>query len=294
VHLATSLDGGPAELLPIAPRRSQFDVDVGPDAAGRPAAVYSRCRRDPTFEDELSGLLFIPEWAGGRDCDVYRYDFATRRERKVRGASDPAVSEYLPSLWRDRLVFATRRHGRSRLSAIDLDHPSRVTAIPGGSGGDGPAPIAVDLRASHVAFIWEVSGVKCSLTNGSERNVEDPATTELWLGTIGRGSIRTRRVGRACEWERRAFLQGPSFSSAGLSYVVAGPGIGPDLPRRLVTRPLGGGSAAVAGLPGCTLSAIRDGGFLYTARETTCPAPAPLTPSEYEVARVPEPQGPRR
>jgi hypothetical protein len=297
VHLATSLDGGPAELLAIGPRRTQFDVDLGPDAAGNPVAVYSRCRHEPPFEDALSGLLFIPEWAGGRGCDVYRYDFATHREHRIRGASDPAVSEFLPSVWRDHLVFATvdpRRRGRPRLSLIDLDHPSRVSHVPGGSAGDDAAPIAIDLRGSHVAFTWELSGVKCSLTYGSERNVDDPATTELWLGAIGRREVRTRRLARGCEWERRAFLQGPSFSNAGLSYIDAGPGISPDLPRRLVTRPLGRGATRRMTLPGCVVSAIRDGGFLYTARETTCPAPDPLTPSDYEVTRSPDSQRPGR
>jgi hypothetical protein len=50
--------GGHVSDVPVPPRRSPFDADVGPDATGQPVVVYSRCRVDPT-----GGLFFneLPE-----------------------------------------------------------------------------------------------------------------------------------------------------------------------------------------------------------------------------------------
>src|SRR3954452_10038774 len=38
--------GGAIERLPVAPSRAAFDVDIGPDRAGRPTLVYTRCKVD--------------------------------------------------------------------------------------------------------------------------------------------------------------------------------------------------------------------------------------------------------
>jgi hypothetical protein len=105
-RLAASREGGPAFVLPVAPRRVPFDADLGPDRHGRPVAVYSRCRREPP-RDGFRGLqVGLPDYTRGRGCNVWRYDFARGRERPVRGAGRRRVSEYLPSIWRERLAFA--------------------------------------------------------------------------------------------------------------------------------------------------------------------------------------------
>src|SRR3954471_18981249 len=40
---------GVVDALPVAPRPVPFDADAGPDAAGRPVLVYSRCAQEAEF-----------------------------------------------------------------------------------------------------------------------------------------------------------------------------------------------------------------------------------------------------
>lgn len=300
-RLTTSNGGGAAELLPVGTRTVPFDVDVGPDEHGRPVAVYSRCRREPVY-GSLAELTWEPTWARGVGCDVYRYDFAAGRERKVRGASTAERSEFLPSLWRTRLAFAEidpRRPGdaglKPRLRLLDLRHPKeKPRAVPGGpaglypSGGDrrrnrtagGPGPTAIDLYGTRVLFTWALIGADCSYDY--PRTESDPVTTQLWLARIGR-RVTARRIDRACQSERVAFLQSPTLADGRISYIEAGPGISVGLPRRLLTRPLADGRASTLALPLCTIAAVRDSGFLYSSRRLDCGGPS----SPWEIARAP-------
>jgi hypothetical protein len=45
-------------------------------------------------------------------CDLYLFDFATAQERKLTAVSTRAGSEYLPTVWGDRIVFARVYPGR--------------------------------------------------------------------------------------------------------------------------------------------------------------------------------------
>ena len=65
--------------LPVRPKAGLFDPDLGMNAQGHRVIVYTRC----------AGL-------SGRDCDVWQYDVADRRESKVPGASTAACSEFAP------------------------------------------------------------------------------------------------------------------------------------------------------------------------------------------------------
>ena len=67
-----------------------FDVSLGPDARGGVVALYTRCRREKT------------------GCDVYRYDLASQRERKVAAVSSPDHDEAWPAQWRNRIAFVRR------------------------------------------------------------------------------------------------------------------------------------------------------------------------------------------
>jgi hypothetical protein len=80
------------ERLPIAPSGRPFDADIGPDAAGRPELVYSRCSSPPG----------VPS---GCDLFVYSLDGATG-ERPVRNANDPDHNDANPTLWRGRIAWA--------------------------------------------------------------------------------------------------------------------------------------------------------------------------------------------
>ena len=55
---------GHSRALPVAGRAIPFDADAGPDAAGRPAVVYSRCARDPPAA--------TGDWTEARGCRIYQ------------------------------------------------------------------------------------------------------------------------------------------------------------------------------------------------------------------------------
>lgn len=133
---------GVLERLPVAPRSVPFDVDVGTDASGRQVAAYSRCRRDPVF--------VAPQ---GRGCDLYAYDFFSRRERLLRGPSTAAASEYMPSLAGGRIAFGRVRGGRT-----DVYVGSR--RVPGGTrnGDERTGLTGLDLSATHLAMAWRTFG----------------------------------------------------------------------------------------------------------------------------------------
>ncbi|MCA1680379.1 MAG: hypothetical protein LC777_16215, partial [Actinobacteria bacterium] len=100
----------------MATARRPFDVSLGPDAAGRVVALYTRCR------------------TATRGCDVYRYDLRARRERRLKAVSSAVFDEAWPAQWRDRIAFVRRarahvkdgydhrpdRTGRGPLMACDV------------------------------------------------------------------------------------------------------------------------------------------------------------------------------
>ncbi len=161
--------GGVTAAVPVAPRRQPFDVDVGPDTNGRPTAVYSRCARARRTGPPAG-------------CDLYRFDFAAGRERRIGGPSTSAGSEYLPSLWRDRLAFTRVRLLRSgRLAApprlvVRSLAGGRETAVAGGREGLGRGagygiPTSIDFDGRHLAFTWFFSIIDPRSEGGSSSEV---------------------------------------------------------------------------------------------------------------------------
>src|SRR4051794_25556475 len=93
-HLMTWV-GAHAQRVDIAPVRKAYALDLGPTANGHVAAVYARCD------------------ARGNRCDVYEYDFAARREQRVKVADSPRISERLPPLWKRRIAFVENATDRT-------------------------------------------------------------------------------------------------------------------------------------------------------------------------------------
>jgi hypothetical protein len=125
-RLMTRAGSGPVEPVAVPERSEPFDVDLGPDAAGRTVAVYSRC---------------------GGGCDLYRYDFATGHERRLARPST-AGRESLPALWGGRVAFVRSVRGRDRLYVQGLaGGPAREVR-----GGRGTYD-EIDLRGERVAFV---------------------------------------------------------------------------------------------------------------------------------------------
>jgi hypothetical protein len=132
---------GVQHRLPVAASPVPFDVDLGRDRRGRLVVVYSRCR-EPLDADNF----------GRRGCDLFRYDLATARERKITAVSS-RFDEYEPTLWGARIAFV-RAYVRRGRSVRELIYVRRLR--PDGDtrrlrGGRGGAPLDLDLRSRTVA-----------------------------------------------------------------------------------------------------------------------------------------------
>jgi hypothetical protein len=131
--------------LAVATSASPFDVDLGHDQKGRLVAVYSRCRAAL----EENGANF-----GHRGCDIFRYDFASARETKVRAVSS-RLDDYEPTVWHRRIAFLRaypRRAGvREQMYIRDLS-ARRARPLRGGRGLASPRDL--DLRSRTTAVRW--------------------------------------------------------------------------------------------------------------------------------------------
>ena len=147
--------GGVLERAAVAPRSVPFDVDLGRDAGGRLVAAYSRCDRDPQF--------FAPT---GRGCDLYAYDLATKLERKLRGPSSAAASEYMPSLAAGRVAFGRVHERRAGPAGVRTEvyvrplHRGSARRLPGGTRNDDDRTglTGLDLDARRLAVAWHTAG----------------------------------------------------------------------------------------------------------------------------------------
>jgi hypothetical protein len=146
---------GVVERASVAPRSVPFDVDLGRDDSGRLVAAYSRCDREPDIAPPL-----------GRGCDVYAYDLASRVERRLRGPSSDAASEYMPSMAAGRIAFGRvheRRHGAAGVRTAVYVRPLRrgsARRLPGGTLNDDDRTglTGLDLGARRLALAWRTAG----------------------------------------------------------------------------------------------------------------------------------------
>ncbi|HEX5618251.1 MAG TPA: hypothetical protein VFX51_07510, partial [Solirubrobacteraceae bacterium] len=132
---------GAARPLPVATSTSPFDVDLGHDTRGRLVAVYSRCRA--ALREDGSNF-------GRRGCDIFRFDFATARETKVKSVSSRR-DDYEPTFWHARIAFVRATGTRERMYIRDL-RAGRTRLLRGGSGF--AAPRDLDLRSRTTAVRW--------------------------------------------------------------------------------------------------------------------------------------------
>jgi len=155
--------GAPTDV-PVTPVSGAFDADLGLDSEGSTVAVYTRC----------AGL-------SGRSCDVYEYDFARARERKLPGASTSRCSEFAPSIWRGAVAFARSGPRRcnglyvkgKRGAALLLDH--RVAA-------------ETDFREGRVAYLYAPDSRRTSIRIFSINE----GRSRLVIGSLQSRGERTR------------------------------------------------------------------------------------------------------
>lgn len=110
-RLVVSRGGAAPQALPVAPRPVPFDADVGPDSAGEPAIVYSRCEREAPSR---------------RGCDLHRYSLTRGVEALIANADDDTASEYNPTIWRGRVAWA--RSYDEREDANPVVYTRKLTA----------------------------------------------------------------------------------------------------------------------------------------------------------------------
>jgi hypothetical protein len=179
---------GAVTRLPVTPRKVPFDVDLGYLGEGEEFAAYSRCKREPSILGGGSGGL-LPDYATGSGCDVYLFDFDTKKESRYGQVSSSHASEFLPSVSpAGRIAFARvyeRRRGRRGvvpyLYSNRLGSPHRIHGGPRGKTGL-PGPTSIDLKGRFLAYGWDFS-----TRNGGV------AASEARLATV---SGRTRLVDR--------------------------------------------------------------------------------------------------
>ena len=156
------LDHGVSRELPIAPKATPFDVDLGDNGHGGLVATYSRC--SPSRG---------PASAMPRGCRLFAYELPTGTEHAIAPGNLPRYSQFLPSVAAGRVAFVRIKEA-APLSAANPPRiivqslaGGKVTQLPGGIQNGNPltGPTALDLSATALAFSWDAVG-QTSSTNG--------------------------------------------------------------------------------------------------------------------------------
>lgn len=156
-------EAGVTRRLPGIPsRRIPFDADLGPTSRG-PAAVYSRCDREPArYGNTAIGLL--PDYTSGRGCRIFSYLFSDERERQVRAGGRSAT---LPTVWGRWLVFVEARRKSAPVFRVRFSGRGRPRRV--GSGVRVPPYLgSMDLRAGRLATIRIRYVRRCSPSAGED------------------------------------------------------------------------------------------------------------------------------
>ena len=138
--------------VPVA--SAPFDVNVGPDASGRPTAVYSRCRTKPADSPPVG-------------CDLFAVTLGGTGERRLP-VSSARHSEFAPAIWGHRLAFGRRVPGQ-RKADVMLARGRKLRRLGPGTLStcrelacdEEPStawPLVMDLGPHALAYLWTLSG----------------------------------------------------------------------------------------------------------------------------------------
>jgi hypothetical protein len=168
---------GVLTALPVPERTVPFDADAGSDAHGRPVALFSRCRTDPTQS------FGPPDWALAKGCDIWQIRLDGGPAHLVRSVSSQRGAETTPSMWHGAIVFQRRLPGHAVSKLLLLSrHATAPRSLPVGAVFDraqdprlpGDAVSALDLGPRAVAFVW--------LANADTGQA--PLAWQLWVDTL--------------------------------------------------------------------------------------------------------------
>jgi hypothetical protein len=202
------------ERVPVAPSARPFDADIGPDSAGRPELIYSRCSNPPG----------VPT---GCDLFVFALDGQTG-ERAVRNANDPDHNDFNPTIWRGRIAWARDYGSGSRPNPIvytkaltaPRSQPSRrLPGVPQQRRGDvdprvngpttGRTVQDLELWGENLALTVSYGCGGCSGIDQSELRLDD-------LGDGSARQVAFQVVGLSGQT-----LVGPSFFNGRLGWYKA-------------------------------------------------------------------------
>lgn len=265
-YALTAYVQGRTTRVPVAPRAVPFDVDLGPNAAGHVAAVYTRCaKREPGGPSGYGAPVFYER---GRGCDIYAFDFATGRERRVAEASSPVANEAWPTIWRGRVAFERaydRRLAHPYLYVHAPGHPSRrLPAGPRRACGRGSCGVlgrahatGLDLRGRTLAFAWTFGGFEEGLA--TQLRVDGLGGAHVVLDHENGGGLTQVVVG----W--------PSIAGGYVYWSRACFGDESGCPGRhsLRRERLRGGRIENASAPGFAVAATRGNGHSYVLHATS-------------------------
>jgi len=198
---------GVDSLPAIDPSPLAFDADVGSDARGRPAVVYSRCA---SYKDDR----------GPRDkCDLYLLSLQTGRQRAIRNANTNA-SESNPTLWRGKLAWIVERKGvqptvyHRSLAAAAAGMSRRLPGLPARACNIHNSRPCSRVTAGAIEEI-ELAGNRLAEIVGYSAGSGD--STEIRLVSVR--SRSARRIAFQNIGENNQLYTGLSFSSRKLAWL---------------------------------------------------------------------------
>ncbi len=171
---------GVISALDVPTRSVPFDADIGPDANGDPAVVYSRCATEPSYD----GLGQF-DWATARGCRIWELSLPGGSPRLLNAIGAVGASDSTPAIWDGAIAFArVPAHASPRVAAIYLwaaGRPLRHLA-----GGSPPCPLGISCPHSHawaaamsldanvLAIDWALKGYHVAAAGCG------PAGGEIW------------------------------------------------------------------------------------------------------------------
>ena len=264
---------GSLSRLPVAERSVPFDADAGPDAAGNPVVVYSRCAQEPTVgEGDLAPTL---DWETATGCELYVLPLTgSLTEHRLTAASAPGESETTPSMWRGNLAFV--RHANS--SAVPTIEYLASGATKPRHIGDGSVPAChadptgthdyCAFRAAHetidqldlgpaIAYLWQMVGGSVDGTG---------IGWELRAATLNGGPSTLLDSGLISGTCGFALPSGATATTGVISYLYARAPCETTTTSFATVNPVTGIRALAPTPGGVAAGAVRDGDTIYWLR----------------------------
>lgn len=277
---------GVVDVLPVPERSVPFDADAGPDAAGDPVVVYSRCAHDPpNLSGSPGGTDFgagpAPDWQTARGCDLYELPLTgTPTEHELTTAGSERRSETTPSMWRGGLAFARHADGSAVTKLLYL--PKDATR-PGALGGGSVqtctrscSPLMVhdsvdqlDVGPARATFLWRLSGGSVGGTG---------IDWELRAASLKGGQstlLDSGEISGACGFS----LPSAATAETGdglISYLDAGSACDVTATHFATIDPVTGARGVAPTPGGLAVGAVRDGDTIYWLRSSAAATDVPV------------------